>query len=310
MGFPGYLLAAWLVAQPSPTSVAFDLSSVRESDYRRLDGLGLRKKVDLRLVEDGFAVVSVESGGAEVVVRLVAHPSSVVLDGSSSRGTLRRTVRLDGTVAEWHLEICQKVVELTRALRPSRPPPEAVAAAPAPPPEPVATVPFPAPAPVTLAPLWELSLVGGAVGRNSAVDPLVLAAVRVGRAAIGLHVEAGVSWSSGTDTRVTEVQAAAGVGYRFRPAESFALEPALLGGAVLQSYHVTWPFAQSTTGTATVPALWGELRLGWSFAPRWGLGLRVAGGAAPTVTHVSEGVTLWSRGTLRAEAGVALMCAL
>lgn len=281
-----------LVAQLPVVSVSFDLRSLSEKDYRQLDGLSLERKVSLRLTQEGFAVVSPDHPAARIRVRARRVENELVVEAIGPAGNLRRVVRLEaGAQDGLHLEVTQKVAELSRAMN----------------------VPSPAmtPPPVTAraserGSLLELSLGAGALWRTGAVDPLLLTSARLGLGRIGLDLEAGISASRGPDLRVFETQGSAGLGYRFAPVGPLLLEPGAAFGLVLHGYQVTDRFATASAGTLVEPAGWARLRTRWAVAARLSLELRLALGLSAPLEHVSEGATLWRRGGLRGETGLGL----
>jgi hypothetical protein len=286
------LVSSLLVAQTSAVSVSFDLRSLSEQDYRRLDGLSLERKVSLRLIQEGFAVVSPDHPAAGIRVKARRVENALVLEALGPATTLQREVRLEaGSLDALHFEVTQKVAELSRAM--DVPAPEA-------PPPPV-TAPV-----VERGSRLELSLGAGALWRTGATDPLLLTSAWLGLGRIGLDLEAGISASSGLDVNLFETQACAGLGYRFAPAGSVQVEPSAAFGLVVHRYRVSDPFATASSGTLVEPAGWARLRARWAFATRLSLELRLALGLSASIEHVSEGATLWRRGGLRGESGLGL----
>ncbi|MFY0564106.1 autotransporter outer membrane beta-barrel domain-containing protein [Archangium lansingense] len=281
------LVSTILVAQTSMVSVSFDLRSLSAKDYRQLDGLSLERKVSLRLTQEGFAVVSPDHPAAQIRVRARRVENSLVVEALGPAGSLQRVVRLDaGSLDALHFEVTQKVAELSRAM--DVPSPETT-------PPPVT-----APAAERGSPL-ELSLGAGALWRTGAVDPLLLTSARLGLGRIGLDLEAGISASRGLDMHVFETQGSVGLGYRFALAGPLQVEPSAAFGLVLHGYQVTDPFAAASGGTLVGPAGWARLRARWAVAARLSLELRLALGLSTPIDHVSEGMTLWTRGGLRGE---------
>jgi hypothetical protein len=288
-------LASWILAAQAPlASVALDLHALSWSDYRRLDGLQLERKVSMRLVEDGFAVVSAESGAADIIVRFSMRSSNALhLEASHAESLLQRDAQLDGRLAARQLEIAQKVSELARTLAAQIPVATQTPVLVSPP----VVEPMPEPAA-----LWDIGVTLGALARPPAVDPLVLLAARLGSNAVRARVEAGITDSNTPQLSVLEVQAAGGVAYRFRVTRTLNVEPALEAGIVLQSYSVPLPAVQAQKGTLTLPAVWAPVTLEWSLFQRLTLTARIAVGGSRPVTHVYEGDTVWARSALRLEA--------
>lgn len=293
-------LSLVVLTQAPAVSVSFDLRSLSEQDYRRWDGVELERKVALRLIQEGFAVVSPRSP-AQLRLRASRTPEGLLLEATGPRQRVEQAVRVGrGSLAELHLEVAQKLSEMTRAVQPEPEPPP-----PEPEPEPV----LPPPVEVAAAP-WhpalDLSLGLGTLWRGSGMDPLLLLSARRGLASFGMEVEAGLGVSREAALSVFEAQGGAFFSYRRSVAERLQLEPGVGAGLVVHAFRLKDDWVTGQTGTQVSPAGWARMKLRWRFTERLAAELRVALGLLRPVTHVSEGGTLWSRGGARLETGVAL----
>ncbi|OJT20381.1 hypothetical protein BO221_30635 [Archangium sp. Cb G35] len=303
-------LSLVFLAQAPAVSVSFDLRPLSSQDYRRWEGVELERKVALRLIQEGFAVVSPESP-AQLRLRASRTREGLRLEATGPRQRVEQIVRMGrGSLAELHLEIAQKLSEMTRALKtePEPPPPRVAAPAPqtaGPAPKTAGPVPQP-PVGVASAPRsseLNLSLGLGSLWRGPAVDPHLLLSIRHGLGAFGLEAEAGLGGSRGAELTVLEAQGGAFFSYRLSASERLQLEPGVGAGVVLHTYQLAAPWVSARSGTQVSPAGWARMKLRWRFTERLAAELRVALGLLRPVTHVSEGGTLWSRGGARFETG-------
>ncbi|WNG59148.1 hypothetical protein F0U59_33775 [Archangium gephyra] len=296
-------LSLVFLAQAPAVSVSFDLRPLSSQDYRRWEGVELERKVALRLIQEGFAVVSPESP-AQLRLRASRTREGLRLEATGPRQQAEQIVRMGrGSLAELHLEIAQKLSEMTRALKPEPEPPPPLAAEPAP----QTAVPVSQP-PVGVASAprsseLDLSLGLGSLWRGPAVDPHLLLSIRHGLGAFGLEAEAGLGGSRGAELTVLEAQGGAFFSYRLSASERLQLEPGVGAGVVLHTYQLEAPWVSARSGTQVSPAGWARMKLRWRFTERLAAELRVALGLLRPVTHVSEGGTLWSRGGARFETG-------
>ncbi|RKI46620.1 hypothetical protein D7Y27_07840 [Corallococcus sp. AB004] len=289
-------LSLVVLTQAPAVSVSFDLRSLSEQDYRRWDGVELERKVALRLIQEGFAVVSPRSP-AQLRLRASRTPEGLLLEAAGPRQRVEQGVRVGrGSLAELHLEVAQKLSEMTRAVQPEPEPP---------PPEPALAPPVE----VAAAP-WrselDLSLGLGTLWRGTGADPLLLLSVRRGLQSFGLEAEAGLGVSREAALTVFEAQGGAFFSYRRSVAERLQLEPGVGAGLVVHAFRLKDAWVSSQSGTQVSPAGWARMKLRWRFTERLAAELRVALGLLRPVTHVSEGETLWSRGGARLETGVQL----
>ncbi|WPB80957.1 hypothetical protein KYC5002_17710 [Archangium violaceum] len=296
-------LSLVFLAQAPAVSVSFDLRPLSSQDYRRWEGVELERKVALRLIQEGFAVVSPESP-AQLRLRASRTREGLRLEATGPRQQVEQIVRMGrGSLAELHLEIAQKLSEMTRALKPEPEPPPPRVAEPAP--QTAGPVSQP-PVEVASAPRsseLDLSLGLGSLWRGPAVDPHLLLSIRHGLGAFGLEAEAGLGGARGAELTVLEAQGGAFFSYRLSASERLQLEPGVGAGVVLHTYQLAASWVSARSGTQVSPAGWARMKLRWRFTERLAAELRVALGLLRPVTHVSEGGTLWSRGGARFETG-------
>ncbi|WP_342373763.1 hypothetical protein [Myxococcus stipitatus] len=289
-------------------SVSFDLRSLSEQDYRRWDGVELERKVALRLIQEGFAVVSPQSP-AQLRLRAVRTPEGLGLEATGPAQRVEQGVRVGrGSLAELHLEVAQKLTEMTRAVAvPLAPEPE--------PPVPEAPTVL---APVVVPPVeepvvpppsaLELGLGLGALwrGAGAGVDPHLLLSVRRGLGAFGVDAEVGLGGAREPALTAYEVQGGAFLGYRLPVTERLHLEPGAGAGLVLHVFRLKDAGVSEPSGTQVSPAGWARMKLRWRFTERLAAEARVGLGLLRPVSHVREGGTLWSRGSVRVETGAQL----
>jgi hypothetical protein len=294
-------------------SVAFDLRGLSAVAYHDIDGLALERKVALRLVQEGFAVVA-PGFGADVEVRAsIANDGGLVLSAAvrdDAAPPLRSTIAAaKGPAAEWHLEVAHKVSEMARVLAATRPAMPAPVTAPSSPAAvaasatPVTTTATQETAAGKVSPAvdsrWEVGLGAGAVWRAGGADPLagLLATHAHGR--LRLHVDVLGARSPGNGIAVWEGQASVGVSGVVIEGPA-SVDVGLAAGVVVQHFSVASPWAADRAGTHAAPGLWLPLRARWA-AGRLAIAARAALGLARGVDHTSQGATLWSRGSLRVE---------
>lgn len=267
----------------APTTVALDVSTVDEAAFEALDGVALEKTATVRLVQEGFAVIApTASPDVLVSVSVNAAPRSIVLSGKGPGGTGTRSIPWGAeTQAELHLEVTQKLVELTRVV--ARAPVVAVV-------EPVIE---PAPA------RWHVGAGGGVLLREGGIDGLGVALLRWGER-LRFAADLGLGGSRGSGIGIIETTLTAGVAYALE-FDRWHLEAAVLVGALL---HV-WSLDASTSGVRVSPLVTVPLQVSYAVTPLVSIGLRVAPGWSGAREHVSGDAVLWTRGALRLEtAGV------
>jgi hypothetical protein len=296
-------------------SVAFDLRGLSAAAYHDIDGLALERKVALRLVQEGFAVVA-PGFGADVEVRAsIADDGGLVLSAvarDDDAPPLRRTIAAaKGPAAEWHLEVAHKVSEMARVLAATRAALPAPVAAPSSPAAAASATAATATAETAAGKVsqavdsrWEVGLGAGALWRAGGADPLAGLLATHARGRLRLHVDLLGARSPGNGIDVWEGQALAGVSGVVIEGPA-SVDVGLAAGVVVQHFSVASPWATERAGTQAAPGLWLPLRARWA-AGRLAVSGRAALGLAPGLDHTSQGATLWSRGSLRLESMLVL----
>lgn len=301
--------------QPPPASIAFDLRGLSVDEYHRIDGLALERKVALRLVQEGFAVVA-PGAAADVEVRASMVAGGLELDAIGGGAVMRATIAIaPAAAAAWHLEVAHKISEMARALatqahRERQPPPGAAVEAARPPAPPLGTPATPTvPAAPERAPRdgdagrasrWEVGLGAGALWRAGGAAPLAGVTATNAYARLRLHLEVFGARSTGPGIEVWEGQGSAGLGVAL--VEGVVdVDVGLAAGVVGQRFSLASPWATDRTGTHASPAAWMPVYARWTSGPVV-IGTRAAVGFARSLAHTAEGATLWSRGPVRLEA--------
>lgn len=277
------LLLPLLASAATPTTVAIDLSGLDEASFAALDGVAFEKTATVRLVQEGFAVVA-RTATPQVLVslRLNAEPRALVLSAPGPDGPLTREVPWGSEpLGELHLELTQKLAELTRTVSKA--------------PTPVASAPPP--------PRWELSAAFGVLVREGGTEPLGMLGLRWGNL-VRVAIDVGLSGGRGVGISVFEGTLSAGPGLAFAVSEHFRLELSLLLGALLHSWAIDDAAADDRTGTHFNAVVTLPLVASWAFSPAFHLGLRVAPGWGQGRAHLSGETELWSRGAFRLDASV------
>lgn len=276
-------------AVAAPTTVALDLSTLEPTAFEALDGVALEKTATVRLVQEGFAVVAT-TAAPDVLVSLsvTSTPRAIVLTGKGPGGPGSRSIAwVTEALPELHLEVTQKLVELTRLVARA--------------PEPVVVAPEPT---IAVQRLWEFGAAGGVLVREGGDDGLGVVMLRRGDQ-LRFAVDLGLGGSRGTGVGVFEASLSAGVAYALR-FDRWQLEAAVVAGGLLHA----WSLTGSTTGTRFSPLVAVPIQFSFGLTPALRLGLRVAPGWSGAREHVSGDVVLWSRGPLRLEAMGAVLLAL
>lgn len=210
----------------SDTTVAIDLTGLSAGTFARLDGLTLERRVLVRLVQEGFAVVDRERGPA-CVARVWERSPALMLTVGCGSGALEEELKVGREgLPVVHLQVAQKTVGMVRTLtarrapaEPARRAEEAPPVAVPPPPPPAAMRLDPPPRtepPATSAAEWRLLVGAAGQFRSPAPDPCVrLALSRGGRSGAAVHLSLAAAASRGASIRVGEVQAGAGLGWRW-----------------------------------------------------------------------------------------------
>lgn len=283
-----------------PMTVGVDLSALSEESYRRLDGLLLERTCLLRLVQEGFAVVSIV-GAPRVRILVNDLGDAVGLRAIGPTATLAREVRYHEGAggSELHLELAQKMVELARlTLRETVPVVTSVE-----PPPPVSASPSSS---------WRVQPSAGvdALLRLQGLD----VAVRIGLVVapdrgMGVAISSSLCPAQGIGMQVFEWQIQAGVIYRYSASERIELSGAFVAGALVHDYALADATALSPTGTVVDAVVSAPLSLSWRATSKLRLGVRIAPGFSSSARQhlrTTSGGTqiLWQRGPLRVEAGL------
>ncbi len=279
----------------SPHTVAVDLSALDRKSYLELDAVTLERGVVIRLVQEGFAVVT-PNASPEIRLRITREGRSVSLVA----GERSAVVELDPKhLREFHLEVAQKAVELTRAAAtalpepPQTPPPEKPAA----PVEPAVTSsPAPEPPP---RPLWNVLAAGGILLRAPGLDPFVALATRLAATpVVGVHLEVALAPVVGGPLSAYDANLLVGAGLQLTQGV-FRLELGLSLGAHLHVFTVDVLGAEERLGSRVDfvgrPFVRGTLN------PVGGLlvWLQVGAGLSSRAReHRLQGQLLYSRGAL------------
>jgi len=110
------LALAWPAAAV-PVSVGVDFSQLPEDTFDRVDGVSLEQALVVRLVQDGFAVVSLASA-PQLVVSIAASPPSLRISVTTGDASRTADVLFEGVdLPELRLETAQRVAELVRAVK-------------------------------------------------------------------------------------------------------------------------------------------------------------------------------------------------
>ncbi len=215
----------------TPHSVAVDLSSLDRKSYLELDAVALERGVVLRLVQEGFAVVSVSSE-PELLVRITRDGRNVVLEV----GGRTATVELDPKhLREFHLEVAQKAAELSRSAAAAIPEPQPPEEKPTPVPPTVEPVP---PSPEPPPPRWNVLAAGGVLVRLPGFDPRVAIAARFAATTlVGVHLEVGLTPIPGASFAAYDGSLLIGPGLQLSRG-LFRLEAGLSLGAQLHVFAV------------------------------------------------------------------------
>lgn len=268
-----------------PFAVALDLTPLTAADHRRIDGAGLERQTVLRLVQEGFAVVSPRAQ-PDLVVRVSREAEELRLSWQDGAGGDERRVALAAGpgLPELHWEAAQKVVELARSWR-------AAAVRPSAPPLP--------------APSWQIGASFGGRIRAEALDPLAAAAVVRAGAPFSIEALAQASWSRAPSLSIQELEILAGPARRWALGRAGSLHLALLAGVGAHHSASTLPGDPHPSVLQIGAALSGEAALSFRLAGPLELGIRVAPGlSAPEVVHRSGETILWRRGIFRLDGAI------
>lgn len=289
--------SAATAAEPLP-SVAIDLGGLDEATYAKLDGLGLEKRLVLRLVQDGFAVVAA-SAQADVRLSVVSSSLGLLLNAQGRTAAAQREVAIAGDgLVELHLEVAQKMVELARACAPG-PAPEA--------PKPIPEHPAAPPPPAPIEPMFRLAAAGGVIARSGGTDLAGRLVLRYG-SQLGVSAVLGLVPSFAQELLVLEGQFLLGPSFKLKLGAEADLEIGLVAGPTLHFFHLSHKEALEPTGVRLDLAAALPLTFAYWPAQAFGVGVRIAPGiASQGREHRSGEQTLWSRGSVWFEAQLALL---
>ncbi len=280
------------VARTGPITVAVDFSQLPEATWTELEVLTLEKKVLVRLVQEGFAVMA-KDAGAVVRLSVSRRENTLVLTALSRAHEETSEVPLGAeSIGELHLELAQRLTLLAQRCAPTAEEAPVKAAAP----------PAPTPPPARAKGLT-LSGSMGFLIRAGGTDPIVRAAVRFG-GTIGGEVTVGLVVSAVTGLTVFEVPVLAAFSLHFELGRGFAFEASLAAGVFVHTFVLADTTLANRLGVRADAMA--SLPLTLTFSPlSWGgIGLRVA----PSVVSGVHDQAGWSRGPLSVEAsGVAFL---
>jgi hypothetical protein len=269
----------------------------------------------------------VDDGAPDVVLTIDATPAGWRIEARFGAQARTREVARAGRDRELQLEIAQKAVELVRDVELTIPTPTTTTTTTSTPASTAANVPSTrvassaaqrspsialsqdaSAAPAEAARLHRFGLEGtfGAQLLYRGVSDLLLAAgARLGiGGGLGLHLQTGLTPSSGVDISVLEWQLQAGIGYRFDFARILRFEPTLLGGLLVHHYSTSIEGG----GTYATPLGCLALVLGARVSRHVAFELAAAPGlAGEEYTHVRSGDEIWSRSRYRLALGAGLI---
>jgi len=282
------------------TSVAVDFSALDERSFESIGGVELESRIVLRLVQDGFIVVS-PLADPVIVIRATLSNGDLQLDASGSQRTVLAAEPVD---AEKVLEIVLRVSELAHDARDRLPP------APVPAPAPQCLCPTspspPVPAPETPqspSPPPRRFALGASLGsllRAGAVDPCAALSSRYRFGRLFLQADAGVAPSVSSSIRVDDWHLLAGVGVLFEPTDGLRFLATLSAGTWIHHFTMTADGAAEPEGTRILGL--GTLTAGveWDLAPSIALQTRLEGGLVPRgIGPTLNEEPIWERGAAR-----------
>ncbi len=296
------LCALWAQATPA---VAVDIRALQPQQYEAIDALKLERHLLARLVQEGFAVVSLEgSPDLRIVLQVQDEALKISVRTATAALSSRRVRVRPDSLAAMHFEVVQRAVQLVRQA-PRRSPAQGPGA-----PRLNASMPKaePKPAPpvrvlvkVPLQPPGEglsASVGVGVIGRDQGGDLQLRLRGRYGfkRApGLGLRVDAALAPPLASSFSVWEWQIQAGADYRIPWTSTWYLEVGALFGALIHRFS-----SPTTVGGVRADFLVSlPLSVGFRLG-RWGAQLLIAPGLTEERReHFQEGTRLWSRGAVR-----------
>jgi len=314
-------------AQERSPSVSVDVSQLDAQTYERLDALNLEKKVILRLVQEGFAVVAARERPYIRVVYRGGSTLRIEVESGVSKRTREVHLSVASDLAALHLEVAQKTVALVRqmprkaASRPTETPStQRATPAPAVGTPVVGTPAVRTPAVRTLAPVpraagnhpLTLDAVVGLVTRGK-IDPLVGLNVSYAfHRSIGAAATFGFVPASSAEIDVFEGQVQLGVYWAALVGESWRLLLGVSAGVQVHCFSLSRESLSNESlpnesGTRVDPLVTSPLTLTRRLWKRFEVGIRLAPGlSGESREHTRNGVQLWQRSGLRLEASVQL----
>jgi hypothetical protein len=294
----GLLIAAAVLcsdkvsADPGRRTVAVDFSQLDEPTYRRLNGAELERRAVMRLVEEGFAVVS-RSENPEVLLQAVPAVEGLGLQARIRGDTLLREVRLtEAPLVELQLEITQKLADLARQSVP----------VPGESPMSVGPAPLLSSAPLRRSTSFELSTGAGVLLRG-AVDPTVAVDLRRGaESGFGQYLSARFVPSSGAGISVREFSVLGGVGWQWALTDNLWIDAAAEAGFGLQFFALADESVSAPRGTLASFNVAVPVRLRRRLSDRLVVSLRISPGlATASYEHTVDGQSVWRRSALSFE---------
>lgn len=302
------LCALWAQATPA---VAVDIRALQPQQYEAIDALKLERHLLARLVQEGFAVVSLErSPELRIVLRVQDEALKISVRTATAALSSRRVLVRPDSLAAMHFEVVQRAVQLVRqAPRRSAPGPGAprlnasmpkTEPKPAPPVRVLVQVPLRSPGEGLSA------LMGvGVIGRDQGGDLQLRLRGRYGFEGVpglGLRIDAALAPPLASTFAVWEWQIQAGADYRIPWTSTWYLGVGALFGALIHRFSSPTTVAGVRADFLVSLPLSVGFRLG-----RWGAQLLVAPGLTEERReHFQEGTRLWSRGAVRITVAVAV----
>ena len=276
-------------ARALPTA-GVDLEAMSDVCFKLMDGLALENRIVVRLIQDGYAVVS-KSSDPEVLLQLSCKRKALRITEART-GQSQTLSPASLSLPQFHLLAGQAAVQLASASRPRQAPAPVAVPAPRPTLEPT---PEPAPGPEA-ASAWRIAAGLGVLSRGVAADPRFTVDVsrQVGRLRPLLSVAYLPSRSTGI--RVTELDGLLGVRHSFPLWRELTLGLRGCAGVRLHTFRIRETGVHPGHGAVTS----GLVELGmmptWKIAAHFRLGLDVSGSAsASEIRHALDDEPIWTR---------------
>lgn len=274
-------------AKPAPVTVAIDLAALDANAYRALDALSLEKRVVLRLIEDGFAVVAA-TAHPELVLRVSRTPASVTVAIDGPLGARTRDIpHASEPLPELHLEVAQRASDLAREQ-------QAEVIARRPPPPSVPTTPM----------WWTTTVRAGVLNTTPAAAPVIELAQRWSRGR--LDVVASLAWDRMTEREVSldEIELSVGGLARAHIGRRVAIAGGLRTGFVRRHVSLAQPYMTSHGPFDLAAAVLAEGRV--LVAPHIELALSSRFGGTLSGIRYTKGMMSLERGATRIDVGVSV----